>query len=126
MMNKTVAEYSPSYSVLVMGEHERALATTSALLQEHAKIYQVFFYDEAVTLLAPVPKSALYYQQWLLLAGQYQLSLWLCHEALLNWGVLPEGSCQSAWPGFKLGSLGQFAEGCYHSDFLLSFGVQHD
>lgn len=126
MTNNAITKHSPSYSLLVMGEHERALITTQQLLQENAKIYQVFFYDKAVTLVAPLAESAVHYQQWLMLAGQYQLSLWLCHEALLNWGVLPEGSHQSVWPGFKLGSLGQFAEGCYHSDFLLSFGAQHD
>lgn len=111
-----------SYSLLIMGEQERALMTAEQLLSEQAKLTQVFFYGEAVNIAAATPTSMLV-QRWLALQQQYALTLWLCQEALIDWKVVRADQQQALLPGFMLGSLGQFAQGCYHSDYLLSFGV---
>jgi tRNA 2-thiouridine synthesizing protein D len=109
-----------------MGDHARALNVAEQLLAEDASLSQVFFYGEAVKLAVPTSHQLALQQRWLTLQQQYQLALWLCHDAALDWGVVAEGGRETLEPGFMLGSLGQFAEGCYHSDYVLSFGVQDD
>lgn len=116
----------PSYSLLIMGEHDRALITAEQVLMDGAKLSQVFFYGEAVKLAGVNQSQSLLVQRWLALKQQYHLTLWLCHEAALDWDVVDEHSHANMTADFTLGSLGQFSEGCYRSDYLLSFGVQDD
>jgi sulfur relay protein TusD/DsrE len=112
--------------MFIMGDQAKALRTAQQLLAEDASISQVFFYGAAVKIAKPSADELSLQQRWLTLQQQYHLALWLCHEAALDWGVVAEGGPQTVEPGFMLGSLGQFAEGCYRSDYLLSFGVQDD
>lgn len=116
----------PSYSLLIMGDHARALHTAEQLLTEDAYLSQVFFYGEAVKIATSTTDAPSLQQRWLKLQQQYRVTLWLCHEASLDWGVVTEKNKDGIQPGFMLGSLGQFAEGCYRSDYFLSFGVQDD
>ena len=116
----------PSYSFLIMGDEIQALHKIEQLLIEGNPIFQVFFYGEAVKIAVATEDNLKIKQRWLTLQQQYHLALGLCHEAALYWCVVTEGEQLVVEPGFMLGSLGQFAEGCYRSDYLLSFGVQDD
>ena len=116
----------PSYSLLIMGDATQALHKAEQRLIEGNPIIQVFFYGEAVKIAVATEDNLKLKQRWLALQQQYHLTLWLCHEAALYWHVVTEGKQPVLEPGFMLGSLGQFAEGCYRSDYLLSFGVQDD